>query len=1131
MSTTIPSKFLMPSAARLLGTVCAAAMMVSWASLASAQVTISDDRTAPIDTETEDDDIIIDSDGSITLTTVGPAVTVNSDNTVTHQGTITISDVDDATGVLLEGGANRGFTMNSDDGISTSTIVIDEDYTATDTDSDGIIDGPRAIGSGRTGILISGASPFEGNIELDNRSSIFVEGNESYGINLANTSMMTTGLSGDLTNGGTITLIGDNGAAVNIAGNMNGDLVNTGSVSVSGENSNGYNVSGDIQGGFVNSGSIGANAFRFNSRIPFGGDNVLGREEFEAEDLQNAGSSVAISGNISQGIHFDLVQEEILDDDGVGTGLFSTVRTSTLTQLGSAPAVLIDGNGTPIAIGRVGQITDPTDDDFNEDLLFGFVNEGTINAQGLYDDFDATVISISDATIENGVFNSGTLSVSTFRGPGTRTVEGVTPGTGHSRVIVLGQGAIVDAINNTGTVAASASEAVQEVYADSDNPLAAVNILATAIDIGENATADTLYNRGVIAATIIGRNGEAFAIKDASGTLNSLTNEGFITATGTNSDPLANEEVNFTLVAIDVSSNTTGFTYTQQLREDTDPDDGIDPASPFLIGDIRLGSGDDTISATAGSIIGNIDFGTGQDELLLSGSSGFAGEISNADDLSIIVTDNSNLSLIGTAPVPIANASFDETSTFLPTLDGQGNSATTLTASSTVSFAEGSAISPRFSSIVSDPEGLTFTLASANTLDVSAAALAQFGATDTDQLPFLYNFDYALNQIDGQDALVVTVDLRDPTTPSAQGGLGLDAAQAQAFAPALGAFVANSDLGSAIANITNEAEFNRAFNQLLPEFASAAREFVIANVDGATGAVGSHLDTTRRSPDKPGGAWIQEFAYFADRERAGLSEQYRGSGFGITGGLDTAWGPFHAIGVNAGFASTEIEDVAGQDEPLDVITLQGGVYAGLSQDFGQGQLGTDLYIGVGLNKFEQERRITFDDFFGQASADYKGTHINASARTGYEVALTEKFWIRPTLSVDYLRLSQDGYTESGDEGIALDVSSRTTDTASAAAMFNFGAKFQGKRTWIRPALRVGYRHSFLNDPTQTEFGFAGLDGQRATIESFAFPDSGVLLGFTIAAGSAYSSIGFDFDSDIRDGFMRHTGRVVIRLLF
>jgi hypothetical protein len=35
----------------------------------------------------------------------------------------------------------------------------------------------------------------------------------------------------------------------------------------------------------------------------------------------------------------------------------------------------------------------------------------------------------------------------------------------------------------------------------------------------------------------------------------------------------------------------------------------------------------------------------------------------------------------------------------------------------------------------------------------------------------------------------------------------------------------------------------------------------------------------------------------------------------------------------------------------------------------------------------------------------------------------------------------------------------------------------------------------------------------------------------VAAGSVYSSIGLDLDSEIREGFIRHTGRVVVRLLF
>jgi len=40
-----------------------------------------------------------------------------------------------------------------------------------------------------------------------------------------------------------------------------------------------------------------------------------------------------------------------------------------------------------------------------------------------------------------------------------------------------------------------------------------------------------------------------------------------------------------------------------------------------------------------------------------------------------------------------------------------------------------------------------------------------------------------------------------------------------------------------------------------------------------------------------------------------------------------------------------------------------------------------------------------------------------------------------------------------------------------------------------------------------------------------------LFGLSFTAGSRYTSFGFDFDADIRDGFTRHTGKVVIRFIF
>lgn len=1085
----------------LLSTALSSVALLMAATTANAQVTIGDARTTGILTSTANggnvaDDVTVTSDGSFELTDVGPAVTIDSDTNVTIAGGILISDVDNAVGVDVQGGNTGSLTLSG-------VISVSDTTEFTDTDGDNVIDGPFANGTGRTGILISGASPFVGNIQTTDSSAIVVEGADSFGIRL----MEAATLSGDLLLDGRITALGANNAALSVEGRVIGNLANGASINVRGEGSEGVVIAGDIDGAYTQTGSVDNSGYRFTNR-----PNIIGRNLLQDEDRLQAGSAVNISGNIAGGITFARGFQTTTDADGVETQ--SLISTPSVTQQGSAAAVLIDGNGTPIAIGRVSQITDPDADGFDEDLLYAFINEGNITSAGVYDDVNTTTLEIRDATLDGGILNTGTMSALSYRSgdDGTVDADGLT---GRAQVIIIGNGAIAERINNRGTISAVVLEAVDEVYADSSNIVATREINVVAIDVEAGGSLESIINSNTITASASGRNATVYAIRDASGTLSTITNTGRIAALGINSDANGLQATDFTTVAMDLSANTSGVSITQDLAIDEDPDDIFIPATPSIAGDILLGSGDDSIVVTAGTVVGAIDFGAGDEVLTLSGGSSYSGRLTNSEgELALSVTGGSSFANASSDVVMISDATFDGTSVYQPTLNGATGQAGTLSASGTVTFADGASIAPRLTNIIGT-DNTVFRIADAGNLVIGGDVSALSGV----QTPFLYNTTYSIDPND-PNALIITLDLRD------QDELGLDRVQSAAFTSAFEALGMNTDLGDAFVNIADGGEFNRALNQLLPEFAAAARQFVIANVDGATGAVGAHLDSVRRSQDRPGGAWIQEFAYFADRDLAGLSEQYRGSGFGFTAGMDTAWGPFHAVGINAGFASTEIESVADQDEPLDVLSLQFGGYAG----YQSGKLGIEALAGFGYNDFESERRVNIGNFRGTSDGDWSGTHYNATVRAGYDIALSDRFWARPTVSFDYLSLNEKAYTETGDLGVALDIDSRTSESGSATAMINFGAEFMGKRTWLRPGLRVGYRNEFIGDGVITTGRFAGMN-TPFSLESEEFPNGGFLLGVTLAAGSEFSSFSFDLDSDIRDGFVRHTGRIVLRLLF
>ena len=1086
-----------------------------------AQVIINDDRTDAV--ETNGEDVTIENEGTITIDTTGPALVLNSNNNIINSGSITIEDVNNAIGVSLEGGENRNYTQSG-------SINVNETFEVASTDSDPATDGPFAEGSGRTGILISGSSPFEGNVELTSTSSINIEGTDSFGINLTNTSINQEGLIGDLFTGGAITVRGARSTAININSGITGDFTNTGTINGQGEEIKGINIEADIQGGFVNSAGVSVTGYRSLGRPTISESfSSNSREQITAEDLFQAGSAITIRANISEGIHFDDGINDVLDDNGNqtfdsdGNVIRSSDTPSTVVQNGSAPAILIGDTENSILIGSVAQISDPNDPLYESNLQYSFVNQGGIQSNGLYDDIDATALSINNTILSQGINNTGQMTATAYVAPQELTDSdgnSLTPGDGQARVIVLSTNTIADTLDNSGVILASSSEAIDLVYNDLTNVLPSRHVLATAIDIDTTSTLNEINNTGSISSVLVGRQGTAYAIRDQSGSLSSVTNTGTIGAVGTTSDPTGNESINFTLVAIDASQNIDGFTFMQSRAIEENSSSNFTPADPNIFGDIRLGIGNDWVGSSAGNIRGDIDFNLGDDSFYLTGGSFFQGAINNQDGLILGVSDNSTMALTEAEIISITSASFDTTSTFSPVLNGNDGTASTLQASGNVVFETGSTIVPTLTNVVGINQ-TAFTVASAGG-QLTVGDLATLSSSET---PFLFNTSY---DVVGND-LVITLQLRDSSE------LGLDQVQSSAYAPAIQALRNNSELGDAFANITTEREFNSAFNQVLPEFSAAARQFVLANVDGAIGAVANHLDSVRRSPDKPGGAWLQEFAYFADRSLSGLSEQYRGAGFGISTGLDTSLGPFHAVGVNLGFASTEIEDVLGIDEPLDVITIQGGAYAG----WASGSLGIETYLGGGFNDFEQNRRVRINSYSGEAQGDWSGVHINSSARIGYDIDINDKYWIRPTLSLDYLRLSEKSYTETGDKGIALDVDKRTSESGSATVMFNLGAKFQGKRTWIKPSIRLGYRYELINNPIKTSYRYANLtnsageifNSDTAQLQSLLFPDSGFIIGLSVAAGSIYSSIGFDLDSEVREGFIRHTGRVVVRLLF
>jgi len=477
--------------------VSAAVLPLLYATAAGAETKITTATTAPVRTSTaangQPDSVTIDTSGSIAPTVAGAAVTADSSHAVTNNGAINFNNVSGATGVLVNGGVTSTIT-------NAGTISLVEDFTATDADGDGDLDGAFAQGSARYGIRAAGAGAVTGSIV--NGGVISIEGADSAGISAE------TRLIGSVVNSGSVSVTGDRGVGVR-ADSVAGDVRITGAISAQGEGSVGVQL-GDVDGAVVLQNSVSVTGYRTTDRLA---DTV--RAKLDADDLKQGGGAVRITGNVGLGVLLDRpptdssTDDTDEDDDGVTD---TAEGTAALVSFGGAPALDI-GSGVATTLGAVG----------TGDLAYGLVNKGTITGSGVNDGVAAIGLRIGQAgggtvTVQGGVNNlAGTIVARAFGAEAT--------------AVLLNAGAVVPVFRNSGAVGSEQNGGLQDSRAIVD--------LSGRLALIENSGDITAV---VTPATDVTQTGKAVAIDLSANTTGATVRQALVASTDT---PTITGEVQF----------------------------------------------------------------------------------------------------------------------------------------------------------------------------------------------------------------------------------------------------------------------------------------------------------------------------------------------------------------------------------------------------------------------------------------------------------------------------------------------------------------------------------------------------------------------------------------------------------
>lgn len=1124
----------------LAGAICAQ-------SFYSAQAAEIDSETStPVSTSTIESggpgDITITDDGSIEIESTDGvfALTLDSDNAVDIEGEITLTTSDNSVGLLIEGGHTGSVNING-------SITQDDDYEREDTDDDDDDDGPYAEGEGRYGVLLDSAGAFVGDIDV--AGAIVVQGNDSYGINLNSL------LDGDFTLDGSIAVTGDNAVGIEINDGVTGDMRLSGAVSALGVDALGVSIRGDVGGGLTNEGSIISTGFASTSLTNYvapadvDDDTLPLDERIDAEDLNDNRPALAIGGDIADGFLNNGGIGETDDDDETKDTIedYDENRsTGSIYSYGSAPAVYISpdwdtSGGGDIVFGHVVEhVRDTSDDDEDDDVDeiiadftydYGFINRGSIIAIGRNVGYDATGVRIEGSsdglyttTIEGGLLNYGSLTATAYEASAT----------GFS----FGRGAILSRFDNEGTinVTAAAQSSAER---------------AIAILIEDGADIASITNTGAITANINTGAGAAYALKDESGSVASVVNRGRIV-----SDSDGGVEV-----ALDFSSHGAGAGVSM-LQDystptyDANDDDAIDyddVTTPYIGGDMLFGAGADSVDIRAGSVdgditfgagadtlsiddstvIGNVDFGAGADAFSVSGGGFFYGAISDSDGALDISVDSSYFALENADPLTITSLSVTGESSLFVEVDylSIDLSAPRITATSFASIDADAILRATVSNFQN--QGLDIVLIESPSLTIEEGVDASVEVLT----PAIFSSSVSATPTQ----LLLTIQ------PKTTAELGLNSNETAAYTTFLDIAAADGDFGDGLTSYFEEDELLDAYKSVMPVTHDAATAYLSSESSLATGALAQRLDLIGAHGKARTGYWVQENLIYRSQDGTGEIAQYDGLGINIEGGADRFVGDNLVVGLSAGFMTGKFKTSEEYIKQLEATSIRVGPYA----SYRFGPLTLDAAGSYGLVTLSSTRTVSFGDTVDTLNGSWSGKSLSGSARLGYEAAFGE-FYLRPTATLDYFRLKQNGYQEEGattGDAFAFAIGDATTNRTSASAILNFGRSggraertddqrvssygalggYSESLVWFQNAY-AGYRKELSSSLYSTTAQFLA-GGDPFVIDDPTGYEDALLFGFGLGMSNDLFALYFSYDGETAGDAMTHRGGVNFRLRF
>jgi len=246
-------------------------------------------------------------------------------------------------------------------------------------------------------------------------------------------------------------------------------------------------------------------------------------------------------------------------------------------------------------------------------------------------------------------------------------------------------------------------------------------------------------------------------------------------------------------------------------------------------------------------------------------------------------------------------------------------------------------------------------------------------------------------------------------------------------------FTLGTDLANvvlALDGLSGSSAVSSALDQLHPAIFGA---FELMNLNTIT-MVSSILTHRPARSCEPFNIWLEGFGYDINQDKIGEQVGFNAWDVGAVGGIDFSSNQF-IFGIGGGYSYENVHWKKNRGHgSVD------SAYIGLYTDW----IGDSSYlegaIVGGMNWYDATRRISFSSIQRTAKHDSSGYDLSAhvGGGFGYEVC---SFTVGPFADVDYLFLSQNGFTEHGAQSLDLNVRRKQSQMLRSEAGLNFSQTY------------------------------------------------------------------------------------------